>query len=67
MFKRKSGNNKERLSLLENEDDGKVVMQNWLPQSAAQQSSQQEQEELSKAPLSKDDQRILFRISNIVA
>jgi len=59
MFKRKSRKNKERLSLLENEDDGKVVMQNWLPQSAAQNPSQQEQEELSKAPLSKDDQRIL--------
>jgi len=59
MFKRKSRNNKERLSLLENEDEGKVVIQNWLPQSAGQTSSQQEQEELSKAPLSKDDQRIL--------
>lgn len=59
MFKRKSKKNKESLSLLENEDEGKVVMQNWLPQSAGQAPNQQEQEMLRKTPFSKDDQRIL--------
>lgn len=47
------------MSLLENEDYGKVTMEDWLPQSAAKSSTQQEQEELNKFWYPKNDQRIL--------